>query len=52
MEDKQKEEIIKKWEESGLLDILLIVSKNTPHLKPHITETNVEQFIEGLKRKK
>lgn len=33
-------------------DILLIVSEIAPDLKPHITESNVNQFIEGLKRKK
>jgi uncharacterized protein YkuJ len=33
-------------------DILMIVSEIAPGLKPHITEINVDQFIEGLKRKK
>jgi hypothetical protein len=32
-------------------DILLIVSEIAPALKPHITETNVAQFVDGLKRK-
>jgi hypothetical protein len=32
-------------------DILLIVKEIAPGLKPHITESNVQQFIDGLKRK-
>jgi hypothetical protein len=32
-------------------DILLIVSEIAPALKLHITETNVAQFVDGLKRK-
>jgi hypothetical protein len=32
-------------------DILIIISEVAPHLKAHITETNVQQFIDGLKRK-
>jgi hypothetical protein len=32
-------------------DILLIVSEIAPMLNPHITETNVAQFVDGLKRK-
>jgi hypothetical protein len=33
-------------------DILLIVKEIAPGLKPHITESNVQQFIDGLKVKK
>jgi hypothetical protein len=46
MENKRKEEIIKKWEESGLLDGLTEMDKDHPMLK--IIESIKEQGINEL----
>jgi uncharacterized protein YjgD (DUF1641 family) len=44
MENKRKEEIIKKWEESGLLDELTEMDKDHPMLKV-IESTGKEKRI-------
>ena len=46
MENKRKEEIIKKWEESGLLDGLTEMDKDHPMLK--VIESIKEQRINEL----
>ena len=46
MENKRKEEIIKKWEESGLLDELTEMDKDHPMLK--VIESIRKQGINEL----
>lgn len=46
MENKRKEEIIKKWEESGILDGLTEMDKDHPMLK--VIELIKEQRINEL----
>ena len=46
MENKRKEEIIKKWEESGLLDGLTEMDKDHPMLK--VIESIEKQRINEL----
>ena len=48
MENKRKEEIIKKWEESGLLDGLTEMDKDHPMLKVISIESIGKQVINEL----